>query len=221
MKFSTLQLFRRYLCLSAVLIMSTAFGWSAETRLLFLGDSLTAGYGLDEQEAFPALLQTQFDHAGLKVTCINAGISGDTTAGGRGRVEWTLQQKPTHVLIALGGNDGLRGFPPSVTRKNLTTIIESYQNAGCTVYLAGMQMPPSHGETFRDEFNAIFSELAKELHIPLYPFLLDGVGGEAQLNQADGIHPNKKGQQVIADRLGPWLQEQLAPQDKSIEKPEK
>jgi acyl-CoA thioesterase-1 len=180
-----------------------------EQRLLILGDSLTAGYGLSEAEAFPALLGHKFTADGHPVTVLNAGVSGDTTAGGRSRVAWTLQLQPTHVMVALGGNDGLRGFPPQATEANLRAIIQEYQHAGCTVFLAGMRMPPSHGLSYNDAYEALFPKISQDLEVDLYPFLLADVGGVAELNQADGIHPNATGQQKLAENLYAWLMPRL------------
>lgn len=175
-------------------------------RIVVLGDSITAGYGLERHEAYPALLQKKVDEAGLAVEVANAGVSGDTTAGGLRRIDWALGQKGADVLvIALGGNDGLRGISPEQTEKNLTGIIEKARakNPGLKILIAGMQMPDNMGPRYVEAFKAIFPKVADEQKIELLPFLLEGVGGDAKLNQADQIHPTAEGQQKIADLV--WV----------------
>lgn len=171
--------------------------------VVVLGDSLAAGYGLDPAEAFPALLQRMTAKAGLKATVVNAGVSGDTTAGGLRRIDWVLK-RPVHVLVLeLGANDGLRGIPVSVTRTNLQAIIDrtrrTYPQA--KVVIAGMQMPPNMGEEYNSAFARIFPELAKANDARLVPFLLEGVAGRPALNQPDLIHPTAEGHKILAENV--------------------
>lgn len=173
--------------------------------IVFLGDSLTAGYGLDNPaaEAYPALIQEKIDAAGLPWRTVNAGISGDTTAGGLRRIDWLLRQRIDILVLALGGNDGLRGVPPEETRRNLTGIIERVRarHPDVRVVLAGMQMPVNMGGGYRDEFRRIYPELAAAHDCVLIPFLLEGIGGDPLFNQADLIHPTAEGQRVIASHV--------------------
>lgn len=173
--------------------------------IVFLGDSLTAGYGLDNPaaEAYPALIQEKIDAAGLPWRTVNAGISGDTTAGGLRRIDWLLRQRIDILVLALGGNDGLRGVPTDETRRNLTGIIERVRTRypDARVVLAGMQMPVNMGEGYRDEFRRIYPELASAHDCVLIPFLLEGIGGDPKFNQADLIHPTAEGQRVIASHV--------------------
>ncbi len=179
--------------------------------ILCLGDSLTAGYGLEEAQAWPALLQARANDEGRDWRVINAGVSGDTTAGGLRRMPWALRAKPDLVVIALGGNDGLRGTDPATTKANLAAIIDRARQAGAKVALAGMHLPTNFGEPRRKAFAAVYTDLAREKQVPLLPFLLEGVGGVAALNQADGIHPNAEGQRVVATTMHTFLANVLAP----------
>lgn len=174
--------------------------------MVFLGDSLTAGYGLAEEQAFPALLEARMREAGLELPVVNAGVSGDTTAGGLSRLDWVLRQRVGVLVVALGANDGLRGVPVTETRRNLAQIIERGKAEGARVVLAGMRLPVNYGPRYRSAFEVVYAELAKEHRVPIVPFLLDGVGGVARLNQADGIHPTAAGQRVIADVVWPVLE---------------
>lgn len=170
-------------------------------KLLFFGDSLTAGYGLEDiNNAFPALIQTKIDSLSLKYTVINSGLSGETSAGGKSRINWVLNQKVDIFILELGANDGLRGIPLKETRKNLQAIIDAVlaKNAATKIVLAGMQLPPNMGIDYITEFKTIFPELAKKNGLKLIPFLLKDVGGIPALNQADGIHPTKEGHQILA-----------------------
>ncbi len=180
---------------------------AAETKtLVFFGDSLTAGYGLlDPDEAYPALIQKKIESAGLPWHVVNAGLSGDTTAGGLRRLDWILRQKTDLIVLELGANDGLRGILPAVTRTNLRAIIERIRERrpGTIVVLAGMQVPTNLGPEHTRAFAAIYPELAKELNVPLIPFLLAGVGGRAELNQADGLHPTAAGHKILAENV--WV----------------
>lgn len=169
--------------------------------ILFLGDSLTEGYQLAKEEAYPALIENilKKDHKDIKV--VNGGVSGATSASGLKRLDWYLKAKPDIMVLALGANDGLRGTKPAVTEKNLASVIEKAQGRGITVIIAGMKMPPNMGEIYRSEFENMFPKLAKKYSIKLIPFILDGVGGKPELNLADGIHPNPKGHQVMAQTV--------------------
>ncbi|MBL9172826.1 MAG: arylesterase [Verrucomicrobiales bacterium] len=183
----------------------TAAEPSARPTLLVLGDSLAAGYGLDPTQAFPALLQKRADEAGIPVTIVNGGVSGDTTAGGLRRLDWLLRRPVDVLLLELGGNDGLRGLSPGATRTNLTAIIRKTRdkNPAAAVVVAGMQMPPNMGEAYGREFREVFPQVAKEERATLIPFLLEGVGGVAELNQPDQIHPTAAGHSLIASNL--WV----------------
>lgn len=174
---------------------------SAWPVVLILGDSLTAGFGVEEGQAWPALMQRHLDE--VRVRVINAGVSGDTTSGGAARLAWYRAEPVVAILLALGGNDGLRGIPVETVRENLLAMIQTSRELwpDATVLLAGMQTPPSMGEGYAEEFAAIWPQLAAEEDVPLLPFLLEGVGGEAEFNQDDGIHPNPAGHAVIAEHV--------------------
>jgi len=176
--------------------------------VVFLGDSLTAGLGLAEDQAYPALLARQLKAEGKPARVINAGVSGDTTAGGLSRLGWLLNQHPALVVVALGGNDGLRGLPVSEVEGNLRQIIRRTQAAGAGVLLLGMRLPPNYGP-YADQFTAVYPKLARELAVPLVPFLLKDVGGIRTLNQADGIHPTAQGQEIVAKNVLPYLEKAL------------
>jgi acyl-CoA thioesterase I len=185
---------------------------SAKKRVLILGDSITAGYGLDPEEAYPALLQKKIDAAGLPYTVKNAGVSGDTSAGGLRRIDWALGKEGADVLVvALGGNDGLRGISPKQTSENLAGIIDKARakNPAITVVLAGMEMPSNMGGEYTAEFKAVFPKVASEKKAALVDFLLAGVGGDDKLNQPDRIHPNAEGQRIVAENVWKVLQGEL------------
>lgn len=182
---------------------------AAETKtMLFFGDSLTAGYGLDPDEAFPALIQRKLEASGRAWRVVNAGLSGETTAGGLRRLDWILRQPVDIFVIELGGNDGLRGIDPQNSRSNLETMIkrirERYPNV--KVVLAGMQMPTNMGPEYTREFAAMYPDLAQKLPITLIPFLLEGVGGVPELNLPDGIHPTAEGHKIVAETVWRALQ---------------
>jgi acyl-CoA thioesterase-1 len=168
--------------------------------ILFLGDSITAGFGLDPAGAFPALIQKKIDARGWSFRVVNAGQSGDTSAGGLGRLDWLLKNRVDVLVLELGANDGLRGLPVETTRKNLQAIIERTQlkYPEAKVILAGMKVPPNIGGDYGRKFEAVFADLAKKNQVPLIPFILEGVGGVRELNLADGIHPTAKGQEIVA-----------------------
>jgi acyl-CoA thioesterase I len=183
----------------------------SEGVVVALGDSLTAGLGVAADEAFPARLEARLRAEGYAYRVVNAGVSGDTTAGGLRRVDWVLRSSPQVVIVALGANDGLRGQNPPAMRANLDGIVARLQAAGARVLLAGMRMPPNYGSEYTKEFEAVFPAVARGAKITLMPFLLDGVAGVPRLNQADGIHPTAAGQQVIADHVWPYLRPLLKP----------
>ncbi len=172
-------------------------------RIVVLGDSITAGYGLDLKQAYPALLQTKIDSAKLPYTVANAGVSGDTTAGGLRRVTWAMAKGADVLIIALGGNDGLRGISPEETKRNLTGIIKKARarNPKVEILIAGMQMPDNMGRQFTERFKAVFPQVAKEAKVALIPFLLEGIGGVDKFNQADRIHPTAEGQAKVAENV--------------------
>lgn len=172
-------------------------------RIVVLGDSLAAGYGLEPDQSFPALLQEKIKREKWNFTVINAGLSGDTSAGGLRRVNWLLREKVDILVLELGANDGLRGISPSTTRSNLQAIIDrtvgKYPDS--QIVIAGMKMPPNMGETYTKEFEQVFVELAKANKAALVPFLLEGVGGRADMNQGDRIHPTARGQEILAENV--------------------
>ena len=191
----------------AALALSTVgvSGARAERVIVALGDSLTAGLGVAADEAYPARLEARLAREGYGYRVVNAGVSGDTTAGGLRRVDWVLRAKPEIVIVALGANDGLRAQSPQAMRENLTAIVKRLQAAGARVLLVGMRLPPNYGAQYTKEFQAVFPEVARSTGVAFMPFLLDGVAADPRLNQPDGIHPTAAGQQVIADRLWPYL----------------
>ena len=174
-------------------------------RILTLGDSLTAGYGLIEADSFPAQLQAALTERGFNVDVLNGGVSGDTTSAGRARLEWALSDQPDVVIVELGANDGLRGIDPELTRDNLAAILEALRAKDVRVLLTGMYAPPNLGSDYSERFNAIYPDLADRYGVMLYPFFLDGVATEPALNQSDGIHPNRDGVAVIVERILPLV----------------
>ena len=206
----------RILCfLLFSVLASVAQGAEPRLKVLFLGDSLTEGFGVAKEDAYPALVEKKLHAAGLASVAIhNAGIGGSTTASALSRLQWHLKSKPQWMLLALGANDGLRGVAIAESKKNLTLTIERAQKEGIRVFLAGMKLPPNYGEKYRKEFERMYQDLAREKKITLLPFLLEGVAGERALNLEDGIHPNEKGHQRIADAVTaffqPLIQKELA-----------
>ncbi len=182
----------------------------AAESIVVLGDSLTAGYGLPAGDAFPARLQTALKDEGREVAVLNAGVSGDTSAGGRSRLDWTLSGGPAAMILELGANDGLRGLDPAATFDNLDAIIAKAKAAGVQVLLTGMLAPPNLGQEYADDFNAVFPRLAEKHDVLFYPFFLAGVAAKPELNQDDGIHPNAEGVKVIVDRIMPYVLDLLA-----------
>lgn len=166
--------------------------------VVFLGDSLTAGFGLAESEAFPAVVERLLLDEGVAVRVVNAGVSGDTTAGGLRRIGWVLKQEPTIVVVGLGGNDALRGQPLEETEANLRKIVATARDAGTAVLLLGMRIPTNYGRDYAEGFAELYPRIADEMDVPLVPFLLEGVGGIPALNLPDGIHPNAEGHRKVA-----------------------
>ena len=183
---------------------------ASERIIVVLGDSLTAGFGVAADETFPARLQERLRKEGYPYRVVNAGVSGDTTAGGLRRVDWILRARPEIVVVALGANDGLRGLSVSQLKSNLSAIVERLTAERARVLLAGMRLPPNYGDRYTREYAEAFAEVARRGKTPLMPFLLEGVATEARLNQPDGIHPNAAGHQVIADHLWLYLKPLLA-----------
>ncbi|UHG92615.1 arylesterase [Spirosoma oryzicola] len=171
--------------------------------ILFYGNSLTAGYGVEPSQAFPALVGQKIDSAGLAYQVVNAGLSGETTAGGKSRISWVMRQPVSVFVLELGGNDGLRGIPLKATRQNLQAIIDTVRQKSpqATIVLAGMQIPPNLGTEYTREFRGLYKELADKNKLVLIPFLLEGVGGVAKLNQPDGIHPTPAGHKIVANTV--------------------
>jgi acyl-CoA thioesterase-1 len=176
-------------------------------RVVFLGDSLTAGYGVERDEAYPVIVTELLKNEGIEIDAVNAGVSGDTTAGGLRRLDWLLKQKPDVVVVGLGGNDGLRGVELRDSENNLRQIITKARASGAQVLLLGMLIPPNYGPDYTKQFGEIYPKLAKELGVPLVPFLLENVGGEAKYNQRDGIHPTPEGHRIVAKNVAPHLRD--------------
>ncbi len=174
---------------------------AARPRIVVLGDSLTAGLGIGPEEAYPALLQARIDAAGLRYEVVNAGVSGDTSAGGLSRLDWALDGDVRILIVALGGNDALRGLPVDELKRNLSAIIERARARKITVILAGMEAPPNFGRDYTVSCHRAYPDLAREHGIALVPFLLEGVAGVSGLNQRDGIHPTPEGARLIADTV--------------------
>ena len=204
----------RHGLLTALLLAGWTLAQAADpATLLCLGDSLTAGYGLAPQQAWPALLNERIQQEGLPWRVVNAGLSGDTSAGGLRRLDWLLGQPVQVLVLALGANDGLRGTPPEETERNLRAIVEKARARypEVTVVLAGMQMPPNLGPDFTAAFRALYPRLARELNLTLWPFMLEGVAGRPELHLPDEIHPNAEGQRLLAEQAWLILQPLLRP----------
>lgn len=200
-----------FLCLAAPVRAEDAAKPVAGKTVLAFGDSLTAGYGLDRDDALPARLQRLLEQKGYEgVRIINAGVSGDTTAGGVSRLAWTLKrQNPDYVILALGGNDMLRAIDPAATEKNLRNMLETLKAAKIPVLLAGMRAPASMGPAFAGAYARMYAALAKEYDAVYYPFILDGVAMDPAYNQRDGVHPNAEGVKIIAAGMLPYLEQLL------------
>ena len=194
-----LRRFPRNWSIILVLLLLLPISAFAETTILMLGDSLTAGFGVEKEQAFPALVEKHLINNDFnEVKVINAGFSGSTTASALSRLRWYLRIKPDILFLALGGNDGLRGLGIKEIEKNLAATIELAKQQGMAVVLAGMKIPPNYGDIYTRQFESVFPLLAKQYQIALIPFLLEGVGGEVDLNIADGIHPNSEGHKIVA-----------------------
>jgi acyl-CoA thioesterase-1 len=201
-----IRLLRPALVALVLTVAAPLLAAAAPVRILMLGDSITAGYGLAPEDALPRQLQDRLRKDGVDATVLDAGVSGDTTAGGRSRLAWSLADKPTHVIVALGGNDLLRAIDPKDTRANLDAILAELKSRNIPTMLVGMMAPANLGRAYAADFDPIYPELAKKYGARLYPFLLDGVALDAKLNQQDGIHPNAQGVRVIVDRLAPQVE---------------
>ncbi|MBX9946789.1 MAG: arylesterase [Reyranella sp.] len=208
--------------LALFLGLLAATGLQAQTppvRLAILGDSLAAGYGVKPEQAMPARLEAALKAAGRNVSVINHGVSGDTTAGGVDRLDWMLADKPDIVLVELGANDALRAVDPASAERNLDTIITRLKAAGVTVWLAGMLAPRNYGPEYAAQFDGLYRRLADKHGVPLYPFFLDGVAQDPALNQADGIHPNPRGVDVVVERILPFVTRNLDEYAASVRRP--
>jgi acyl-CoA thioesterase-1 len=190
-------------------VLGMAFGAAPAvaktTEILAFGDSLTSGFGLPQDQAFPARLEAKLRADGLAAHVVNAGLAGDTTTGGLARLDWALAEKPEIVILELGANDALRGLDPATVRANLDAMITRIQASGAKLLLTGMLAPPNLGDEYQRDFNRIYPELAQAHGVPLYPFVLDGVALDPQLNQADGLHPNERGVAIMVDRIAPYV----------------
>ncbi|MEN3792818.1 arylesterase [Fulvimarina sp. MAC3] len=184
-------------------------GAPSQRQIVAFGDSLSAGYGVGPGESFPEQLQAALREKGYDITVANAGVSGDTTSGGLARLDWSVPESADLVIVELGANDALRGVDPKITRENLSKILAQLKERGQTVILAGMLAPPNMGEDYAQRFNPIFPELAKKYDVTFYPFFLEGVAAEANLNQADKMHPNAEGVGVIVDNIMPTVTKAL------------
>jgi acyl-CoA thioesterase-1 len=193
---------------AAALFVPPARG--AERVVVVLGDSLTAGLGVAADEAWPALLEARLRREGYPYRVVNAGVSGDTTAGGLRRVDWVLRNRPQIAVVALGANDGLRGLDTDAMERNLLAIVGRLQASGARVLVAGMRVPTNYGEAYTQAFRDVFPDVARRSNSALMPFLLDGVAADPRLNLPDGIHPNSAGHRVIAERVWPHLVALLA-----------
>lgn len=221
--------FHEYTCFAFIMFLSAAFSCSQKSNenatevvgetekkvvatpkktILFFGNSLTAGYGIEPEDTFAGIIQQRIDSLELNYTIINGGLSGETTASGLNRLDWFLEDEPYIFMLELGGNDGLRGIDLKETRENLRKIIQSIRekHPNTHILLAGMQIPPNMGQTYTAEFQTIFPELAEEENVRLIPFLLEGVAGDPTLNLPDGIHPNEKGHRLVAETVWEHLQ---------------
>jgi acyl-CoA thioesterase-1 len=193
------------------LAQTPAAGTTRPIRMVVLGDSLSAGLGLSASAAFPERLKNALKSNGIVVDMINAGVSGDTSSGGRDRLDWSVPDGTEAVILELGANDALRGINPAVTRSALSEILTRLKARGIAVLLCGMVAPPNYGSDYSARFNAIYPDLAKSFGVPLYPFFLEGVAADARLNQADGLHPTAEGVDVIVKNILPTVQAFVGP----------
>jgi acyl-CoA thioesterase-1 len=187
---------------SLLILVSLCFSFTGFTQtILFLGDSLTEGYQLSKEDAYPALIEKELKLKRPEIKVLNGGVSGATSASGLKRLDWYLKARPEFMVLALGANDGLRGLKIESTEKNLVSVIEKAQERKITVVLAGMKMPTNYGEPYRTNFEKMYPRLAQKYHLKLIPFILEGVGGIPKLNLADGIHPNPEGHKIMAQTV--------------------
>jgi len=196
-----------------------AHAQAAPIRIAILGDSLTAGYGVKPAEAIPTRLQAALKAEGRNVEILNHGVSGDTSAGGLDRIDWMLADKPDIVMVELGGNDALRAIDPVTTERNLDAIVAKLKDANVTVWLVGMLAPRNLGPQYAQSFDGIYKSIADKHGLPLYPFILEGVAQNPALNQADGIHPNPKGVDVLVKNLLPFVNRNLDDYATSVRRP--
>lgn len=185
--------------------------YAQKKQILIFGDSITAGYGLEQEQAFPAFIQQKIDSLGMNYSVVNAGLSGETSAGGLRRIDWVLQQDVDVFILELGGNDGLRGIDPENTKQNLQGIMDkvSEKYPSAEIILTGMEAPPNMGEQYTNRFRSVFEELAEENDVIFMPFILESVAGDPELNQGDGIHPTEEGHRLIAENLWEYLEGML------------
>jgi acyl-CoA thioesterase-1 len=195
---------------AAVLMLAPGSACAAPVRILAFGTSLTQGYGLPPGTEFTTVLQDKLKAAGVDATIINAGVSGDTSADGLSRLDWSLADKPQAAIVEMGSNDALRGLAPAQSEKNLNAILAKLKAAHVTVLLCGMHAPRNLGPEYAAQFDAIFPKLAKQYDVLFYPFILDGVALNPKLNQADGIHPNPEGVKIIVGRILPYVKQLIA-----------
>lgn len=200
---------RALLLITLLLVLGVAASAEATTRILAFGDSLTAGFGLPPEDAFPVRLAERLGKDGFAVTIDNGGVSGDTTSGGLARLDWALGDHPDLVLLELGANDALRGIDPALAEHNLDAMLAKLTAAHIKVLLLGMEAPNNWGVAYKKSFDAIYPALARKYRVPLYPFFLDGVALDPSLNQGDGLHPNPAGVAIIVARIAPKLEELL------------
>ena len=204
MNFKSLMI--TFICaLQFTLVMPVA-AKAERVKILALGDSLTAGYGLGPGDGFVDILQAHLDEKGFDVELINAGVSGDTTKGGLARLDWALFDQPQRAIVALGGNDMLRGLSPQQSYDNLQAILQKLETENIPVLLAGMLAPANMGADYQTEFDSIYPKLAEEFDVIFYPFFLEGIALEPTLNQPDGLHPNKEGVKIMANKITPYIQ---------------
>ncbi len=194
--------------LFSIIVISSVLNQEGKKNIIFFGDSITAGYGIPIEQAFTSLIQERIDKSDLNYRVINAGLSGETSAGGLNRIDWILRSKPQIFFLELGGNDGLRGLSLKETEDNLKVMINKIRtaNAKADIFLCGMQIPPNLGQDYTSQFKTLYADVAKEMNVKLIPFLLEGVGGDPKLNLSDGIHPNPKGHAIVAETVWSFLE---------------
>lgn len=197
------------LALAATVFLPSSSAYSKQYKIIMLGDSLTEGYGLDREQAFPALTEELLQDKGYDVKIVNAGVSGSTSASALSRLQWLIGAKPTHMFLELGANDGLRGLSTQAMKKNLASAIKFAKEKNIQPLLAGMKLPPNYGKDYSAEFEKVFKELASEYKVPLMPFFLDGIAGDRSLNLPDGIHPNAAGHKILSKNVAKFLERSI------------